>query len=59
MCSQHCKYGDKDCIRTTGRCFHGCKHGWSGLLCDEGKKNLLNQSEIKSKKILLKRISTC
>lgn len=33
------------CDRVTGNCDKGCKAGWSGIHCDQGKFNLLSMHD--------------
>lgn len=35
-CSNNC-YMDNICNRSTGQCELGCKAGWTGILCNQGK----------------------
>lgn len=36
QCSPNCNEGNT-CDRFTGQCIGGCKPGWTGTMCDQGK----------------------
>lgn len=36
-CSVNCNIA-YDCDKSTGQCIGGCKSGWTGTVCDQGKK---------------------
>lgn len=36
QCSPNCNEGNA-CDRFTGQCIGGCKSGWKGIMCDQGK----------------------
>lgn len=38
-CSINCN--TYNCDRFTGQCFGGCKPGWTGFMCDQGKHVLM------------------
>lgn len=40
QCSINCDMASS-CDKLTGECDRGCKPGWSGIHCDQGKCNLL------------------
>lgn len=39
-CSVNCSKA-YDCDKFTGQCIGGCKPGWTGFMCDQGKKVLM------------------
>lgn len=55
QCAGHCT-DSSTCNHVTGQCDEGCAAGWTGSLCDKGKKNYFKQMHIRYQ---LKSILNC